>query len=382
MAKKLKIGIISIMEGYPWGGSEELWYEMALEAINQGHKVSINYKKWQDTPTKIQELKIKGCSIFYRNSKNIYPSFYKRVINKLIGKNEQPKRISGFEDFLSHHYDILFINEGAFGSIIHFPGLYNLLFEYKNTYSILSHQNQEHGCLNYEATELIRKIYQTAKTSLFVSKRNLELAQIFMCRDMPNAHVVKNPVNLIDTSIIPFPKSDRLLLACVGRLHCAQKGQDLLLRALAPLKETFDFKLSFYGSGEDEKYLKDLTKYLDLEKNVEFKGHEKDIRKIWKENQILVLPSHHEGMPLVVVEAMLCGRPCLVTDVAGHTEWIDDNTNGFIASSNNIIVLQKKIEDVLRLKHKWLKIGKQAHNHTLIMIAKNPGRELLKVLQL
>jgi glycosyltransferase involved in cell wall biosynthesis len=42
-----------------------------------------------------------------------------------------------------------------------------------------------------------------------------------------------------------------------------------------------------------------------------------------------------------IVEAMLCGRPCLLTDVAGNTEWIQHLENGFIASSPTVVSLVK-----------------------------------------
>ena len=54
---------------------------------------------------------------------------------------------------------------------------------------------------------------------------------------------------------------------------------------------------------------------------------------IWAEHHALVLPSRFEGMPLVVVEAMLCGRPCIVTDVGGNAELIRDGINGFLAKA-------------------------------------------------
>ena len=60
----MKIGIISIMEGYSWGGSEELWVEMALVALANGHQIEASVKHWGTPNSKLKTKKIKknGCS--------------------------------------------------------------------------------------------------------------------------------------------------------------------------------------------------------------------------------------------------------------------------------------------------------------------------------
>lgn len=45
------------------------------------------------------------------------------------------------------------------------------------------------------------------------------------------------------------------------------------------------------------------------------------------------MPSRFEGLPLAMVEAMLCARPVVATDVAGHAEIIEDGVTGFLADA-------------------------------------------------
>ena len=67
-------------------------------------------------------------------------------------------------------------------------------------------------------------------------------------------------------------------------------------------------------------------------------------RGIWKENHILVLPSRYEGLPLVLVEAMWCGRPAVVTDVGGNAELCRDRQTGFVAQSATLASVAEAME--------------------------------------
>jgi glycosyltransferase involved in cell wall biosynthesis len=55
-----------------------------------------------------------------------------------------------------------------------------------------------------------------------------------------------------------------------------------------------------------------------------------EIPEIMRQSDALVLPSYWEGMPTVVLEAMACGIPPIVTPVGGVTEIIQNGSNGFL----------------------------------------------------
>ena len=76
-------------------------------------------------------------------------------------------------------------------------------------------------------------------------------------------------------------------------------------------------------------------------KNVHFRGHVNDIRAIWEQNHLLVLPSRYEGLPLALVEAMWCGRPAVVTDVGGNAELCVGKRNGICRASGYFIVIRR-----------------------------------------
>ena len=81
--------------------------------------------------------------------------------------------------------------------------------------------------------------------------------------------------------------------------------------------------------------LERLAEHLRLGDRVIF-GGETSVTDIWASNQVLALASRYEGLPLVIVEAMLCGRPVVATNVAGHSEVIEDGRVGFLADAPTV----------------------------------------------
>ena len=133
---------------------------------------------------------------------------------------------------------------------------------------------------------------------------------------------------------LPWPgrEDECLRLACVARLYLLDKGQDILLRVLARKKwKGRDLHVSFFGRGINAEALSDLAARLGL-LNISFEGHTDDIPSIWKKHHALILPSRAEGLPLSLVEAMMCGRAAVVTKVGGNAEVVQDGVTGFLAA--------------------------------------------------
>ena len=175
-----------------------------------------------------------------------------------------------------------------------------------------------------------------ARRCYFVSQANLRLLEKQIGVELPNAEVVWNPVNLPPGASPPWPrlgKDGQLRFACVARLDPIAKGQDILFEVLATQRwRDRRWQLYLYGEGRNRQVLEHLAKRLEISDRVVFSGFE-SVEKIWAANHVLVMPSRFEGMPLALVEAMLCGRPVIATDVAGHAEIIEDGVTGFLADA-------------------------------------------------
>jgi len=122
-----------------------------------------------------------------------------------------------------------------------------------------------------------------------------------------------------------------LVLGYVGRLG-PEKRVDLLLRGLARARPaiTRPVTLLIVGSGWKEAELRALASGLGLDDIVDFLGRQEEPLAWYRASDLVVLASLLEGMPLVVLESMATGTPCLMhaIDVAG--ELIEDGHTGFI----------------------------------------------------
>ena len=183
-----------------------------------------------------------------------------------------------------------------------------------------------------------------------------------MAKSLPNAVVVQNPVNLSDISPIAWPEHSTVHFANVARLDTQLKGQDVLFEAFSlPIWQERDWECRLYGSGRDRDYLEELARHYGIANRIKFMGHVDDVRSIWSENHILILSSRAEGTPLALVEAMLCARPAIVTDVGGDTEWIEEPLTGFIAKAPTVRSLSDALHRAWLAQDNWKRMGIKAH---------------------
>lgn len=201
-----------------------------------------------------------------------------------------------------------------------------------------------------------------------------------LAMNIDNANVIDNPLNLTSYDYIPYPADSKIYnFASVARLETSFKGQDLLFEILSSEKwKHRGWRLNLYGMGPDEQYLKDLAKYYKIDNKVIFNGHVSDIREVWKNNHILLMPSIAEGKPLALEEAMICGRIAVVSDVAGNEEFVLDGETGYLASSFLPAPFEESLEKAWQEKGAWEEKGKQAHKYILSKLDLSPESTVLE----
>tara|TARA_A100001015_G_scaffold311551_1_gene415019 strand:- start:2523 stop:3650 length:1128 start_codon:yes stop_codon:yes gene_type:complete len=95
-------------------------------------------------------------------------------------------------------------------------------------------------------------------------------------------------------------------------------------------------------------------------KIINWRGHVEDTLSIYHKSHIIVLPSYREGMPKAILEASACGRPCIVTNVAGCNESIKVNQTGLLVELYDVNDLVDKIELLILNRDMRIKMGKEA----------------------
>ncbi|MBD3208588.1 MAG: glycosyltransferase, partial [Candidatus Nealsonbacteria bacterium] len=143
------------------------------------------------------------------------------------------------------------------------------------------------------------------------------------------------------------------IILSIGRLT-SWKGFDTLIVALSELsKIDSDFKLIIIGSGPEEERLKNMVQERNLEDNAIIQGrvsHEK-IPLYFKAADVFILNSGYEGLPHVVLEAMQCDVPVIVSNKGGNPELVEDGVNGFLIEYNNKEEIKKAILKLLEDKN-------------------------------
>jgi len=86
--------------------------------------------------------------------------------------------------------------------------------------------------------------------------------------------------------------------------------------------------------GSKESDLKALATGLGIEQQVKFIGQRDDLQEIYPLIDVFLLSSYTEGISISLLEAMVCGLPCVVTDVGGNSEVVLDGVTGFLVPSD------------------------------------------------
>ncbi len=129
-----------------------------------------------------------------------------------------------------------------------------------------------------------------------------------------------------------------------GRLN-RYKGVLDLIDAFIDLKKQ-NTALLILGEGELQLEIERIARERKLD-NVILKGIVSNPEDYYKISDIFVLPSYGEGMSNALLEAMASGLLCIVTDIGGNNELIEDGINGFLFNPGDRNKLKKILEDVL-----------------------------------
>lgn len=132
-------------------------------------------------------------------------------------------------------------------------------------------------------------------------------------------------------------------LLSVGRL-VHQKGFDLAMRALADLKDV-KWQWKIVGDGPLQPMLRSLADELGILDRVTFTGWQTQEQLIehYRQANLFVFPSRHEGMPNAVLEAMANGLPIVASQIAGNEELVVDGVTGMLVPSENVASLREAL---------------------------------------
>ena len=376
-----RISFISTMGDTPWGGSEYLWAKTAEQALSEGHEVFISIFDWSVSHPELEKLRNQGALLLPRKRNQ---TLFSKAFSKLSQKFSFMRFLSFkscYQKVFKCKPDVICISVGGCFDAIFLLDLLDLIYSNSISYILVCQCNNDSVILDDSSRHIARKFFNQAAAIVFVSYHNKKMAERQLAQCLPNAKVLQNPLNLTELTLVKFPPKLTVKFANVARLDTSYKGQDILFEALSSVvwKER-DWQCNLYGSGLDENYLHDLAEYYEIADKVNFLGYVNDIRAVWKNNHILLLPSRAEGTPLALVEAMICGRPAVVTDVGGNSEWVKEGLTGFIAEAPTAKSFNQALERAWLEQKNWELFGINAHEYAKSKLDKSPAKSLLQLI--
>ncbi|MBM4340836.1 MAG: glycosyltransferase [Deltaproteobacteria bacterium] len=136
---------------------------------------------------------------------------------------------------------------------------------------------------------------------------------------------------------------ETLLVGNIGRLS-PEKGQyDFIMAAEQVLKRYDNIKFLIIGSGPERDSLERLVCSKGMHDWIIFTGYRNDMLRIYNSLDLVVQSSHTEGMPNVILEAMLMEVPVIATNVGGTSEAVKDDITGVLVEPHNPEVLGEQI---------------------------------------
>ena len=179
-----------------------------------------------------------------------------------------------------------------------------------------------------------------------------------MWGEMPGIRVIPNAANFIADN---YSDCSAKRVIAVGRLDY-QKSFDRLIMVWEKVRKQMpDWRLDIFGQGEWQDMLQSMIDERGLQDCVKLNGPTKNIGKEYSESSMIVMSSHYEGFPMVMIEAMACGLPAVCFDFkCGPRDIIDEGENGLIVKDGDIEVLAEAIVKLMKDEELRKRMGESA----------------------
>ncbi|AJE44119.1 glycosyltransferase [Streptomyces nodosus] len=206
----------------------------------------------------------------------------------------------------------------------------------------------------------VRTYFRDVDRLLLLTRQD---ADLWAGQGLNNVGFLPNPLPVLPG--VPSPRTEKVV-ASIGRLSHA-KGVDLLLDVWAEAAPRQPgWLLRIHGAGDHEEELRRQCTRLGLDDSVEWAGQTDDVTGALARCSLLVQSSRGEGFPLVLLEAMACGVPCVAFDCSpGVREIVEDGEDGLLARHGNTTELAAHLVRLMADENLRDTMGERARRNVL-----------------
>ena len=178
------------------------------------------------------------------------------------------------------------------------------------------------------------KTYRDLDRFLLLTERDREL---FREQGFNNTGYLPNPLSFWPARL----REERERLVVAMSRYDRQKSLDHAIRAWSTIAPRFpDWRFELYGTGPEEDRLRDLIEKLGISSSARLMGSTSDPASVLERASLHVLSSQHEGLPMVLGEAMACGVPSVAYNCApGIADLLGHEKDGIIVPKDSVSLL-------------------------------------------
>ena len=157
----------------------------------------------------------------------------------------------------------------------------------------------------------------------------------------------------------------------MGRIM-REKGVEEWFEAAKRLKAEYGSRIVFDMVGFFEDEYSGIVEELQKEGVIMFHGFQTEPRPFYQQAHCIVMPSYHEGLSNVLLEAAAIGRPIVTSDIPGCREVVVDGKNGYLCEVKNAQMLYEKMKLIMEAPiEELISMGKNGRQHVAEHFAKD-----------
>lgn len=343
--------ILTLIHEFPpiGGGGGRAAYDICKELVKRGHDVTVLTAHMNGLPYDEIREGIRLVRISSRRTESFSASFSTMLSYVLSGFWAGLKLISHFRPNIIHTHFAVPAGALAFALSI-LTGV---------PYILTAHLGDVPGGVPEKTERWFRwlepytkPIWKRAKHIVAVSEFTRQLA----LKHYPvNIHVIPNGVDL--TNLVPnhmeISKTPHIVFA--GRF-VSQKNPLAIIRVLSMLKD-LDWTCSMLGDGPMFSEVQQQIQRYEMANRFYLPGWvtSEEVLKEFSKSDILFMPSHSEGLPVVGVQALAKGLAIVASRIGGFLELVDQNKNGFLIEVNDEVAFSSALRELLSNREHLIK---------------------------
>ncbi|OGW31406.1 MAG: hypothetical protein A2X54_03100 [Nitrospirae bacterium GWF2_44_13] len=345
----MKKKILILDTGKEWGGGTNSLLELLKRIDKSRYRFTLlfynNYKKGTDSDIKTEAEKL-GVEflILEQKTQPVIAKTAKELLRLLFFFS---KRLKGYSVFLIDYHFRIKQNAKKISGILKNHKI-DLLYmnnqPSSNLEGIIAAKITGIPALQHSRIETTLNSFEVKAVNLWLKKmicvsEGVKNSFIRQGVDKSKCVVVYNGI-----AIETVPKASRqdirktwgisdkdILIGTVGSLIKRKRIMDLIeTTAIVAKRSEHPIKCMIIGKGPEKENLMTKVKERNLDSSILFTDFQSDAISHINALDIFAMPSEKEGMPRVILEAMLLGKPVIASDITGPSELVVDGETGFL----------------------------------------------------